>query len=68
MGVKCFKCEVPELKRTCITAIIDYPIDGAHEYIPNKGERIESVSISTVKGHPEIVTLAIMLSKDAADA
>lgn len=61
MAIKCFKCEVPELNRKCITGIIELPLKEGVQYEPDVAERIVSISVANVEGHPELITLAIML-------
>lgn len=61
MAIKCFKCEVPELNRKCITGIIELPLKEGLQYEPGIDEEIVSISFSPVDGHPELLTIAIML-------
>ena len=61
MDVKCFKCEVPELNRKCITGIIELPLKEGLQYKPGIDEEIVYISLAPVDGHPELLTIAIML-------
>lgn len=62
MSIKCYKADIPELSRTCITTIIELPITNEQVFVPNEGDVIEQVCIGPVKDHKDMVTVAIILS------
>ena len=62
MGIKCYKADIPELSRTCISTIVELPIDSEKVFVPAHNEVIEQVCIAPVKDHKDMVTVAIVLS------
>lgn len=74
MPIKTYRADIPELSRTCISTIIELPVSSDMIYVPKAGEHIESVEIAPVKGHKDMLSVAIILStpkahtKDASDA
>lgn len=69
MPIKTFKSEL--LGRTCISTVIEMPVTGEAIYVVKPDEVIEQISIGEVKGHPDMITVAMILapvSKNKSDA
>lgn len=69
MPIKTFKAEL--MGRTCISTVVEMPITGEAIYVVKPDEVIQQISIAEVKGHPDMITVAMILapvSKDKADA
>ena len=60
MPITTYKTEL--LGRVCISTIVDLPIKGEAIYVPKPGEVIEQITIAEVKGHPNMVTVAVIIS------
>ena len=60
MALKTYKASL--LGRDCISTIIETPHKGEYIYVPKEGEVIEQVSISEVNNHPELITVALIIS------
>ena len=61
MPITTYKTEV--LGRSCISSIVELPIRGEAIYVPKDGEVIEQITIGEVKGHPNMVTVAVIISQ-----
>lgn len=65
MPLKTFKSEV--LGRTCISTIVELPIKGGFSFVPKTNETIEQISISEVKGHEDLITIAMIIHTDVVE-
>lgn len=65
MPLKTFKSEV--LGRTCISTIVELPIKGGFTFVPKTNETIESISISEVEGHNDLINIAMIISTDVIE-
>ena len=69
MPLKTFKTDL--LGRTCISTVIETPVTGEYIYVVKDDEVIKQISIAEVKGHPDMITVAMILapvSKNKIDA
>ena len=64
MPLKTYKVDVPELNRTCITTVVEMPIDSEMYYNVPDNVIVVGVQISPVVNHNDMLSVAIILAKN----
>lgn len=63
MPIQTYKVKVPELNRSCITTVVELPLDSEMYYNVPADCQIVGISISPVKDHSNMLSIGIMIAE-----